>query len=63
MSDKLKTEETPLVSCHICLKEVPKSVAESLEGSEYVYYFCGADCYQQWQQRPDAGNKPKPDKG
>lgn len=63
MSEKPKSTESPLVSCQICLKEVPKSVAQSLEGSEYVYYFCGADCYAKWQKQPEAGRPVKPAKG
>jgi YHS domain-containing protein len=45
--DKVTTPET--VACRICLKEIPKSVAESAEAVEYVYYFCGPECYTQWR--------------
>jgi len=40
----------PTVACDICLKEVPRSVASSQEGSEYVYYFCGEACFEKWRQ-------------
>ncbi|MBI4757141.1 MAG: AF1514 family protein [Betaproteobacteria bacterium] len=40
------------VACEICLKQIPRSAAESEEAADYVYYFCGGDCYQQWQQEP-----------
>lgn len=40
------------VACEICLKEIPRSVAQSHEGTDYVYHFCGAECYQQWQAKP-----------
>jgi len=50
------TPET--VACRICLKEIPKSVAESAEAVEYVYYFCGPECYAEW--REEEGVKPKP---
>ncbi|MEK7734737.1 MAG: DUF3330 domain-containing protein [Pseudomonadota bacterium] len=61
MSQKPETTDVPIVSCQVCLKEIPKSVAKSLEGPEYVYYFCGADCYYRWQQQTNAEpwNKPK----
>lgn len=39
------------VACRICMKEIPKSVAESAEGVEYVYYFCGPDCFAQWRDQ------------
>lgn len=45
-------EEPTAVACEVCLKEIPKSVAQSHEGPDYVYYFCGADCYQRWQAAP-----------
>ncbi len=41
------------VSCDVCLKEVPKSEAQSPEGSDYVLYFCGLDCYERWRQQKD----------
>ena len=48
------------VSCDVCLKEIPKSEAQSAEVQDYVLYFCGLECYQQWsQQRED--EKPSTD--
>lgn len=38
------------VTCETCLKEVPKSEATSPEATEYVLYFCGLDCYEQWKR-------------
>ena len=37
-----------LVSCEVCLKEVPKSEAQSAEARDYVAYFCGLECYEEW---------------
>jgi hypothetical protein len=37
-----------LVPCEICRKEIPKSVALSAEDRDYVMYFCGVDCYEEW---------------
>jgi YHS domain-containing protein len=37
------------IACGVCLKEIPKSVAQSYEGPDYVYYFCGAECYEKWR--------------
>ncbi|MDA8109896.1 MAG: DUF3330 domain-containing protein [Betaproteobacteria bacterium] len=36
------------VSCHTCLREVPRSVALATEGSDYVFYFCGSGCFARW---------------
>jgi hypothetical protein len=41
----------PLVSCAMCLKEVPRSEATVPEAVDYVVHFCGIDCYRQWQAR------------
>ena len=43
----IPTELDPL-SCEVCLKEIPVSEAKSEEATDYVVYFCGLDCYQQW---------------
>jgi hypothetical protein len=40
-----------LLACRICLNEIPSSVADTLEGRDYVHYFCGADCYALWQNQ------------
>ena len=40
---------TPNVPCHICMKEVPASEIVSFEATDYVAYFCGLDCYDQWK--------------
>jgi hypothetical protein len=48
MADTRKLADEPLVSCEVCLKEIPKSGAQSAETSDYVVYFCGLDCYEEW---------------
>ncbi len=45
--------ETQMVACEICLKEIPVSEAKSEEATDYVLYFCGIDCYQQWKQQAE----------
>ena len=40
--------DATLVSCEVCLKEIPKSEASVPEAIDYFVYFCGADCYQKW---------------
>jgi hypothetical protein len=56
-----KPENPPegLVACEICLKEIPRSVALSQEGSDYVLYFCGDNCFVEWQK--DRAETDKPD--
>jgi hypothetical protein len=58
-----KPENPPegLVSCEVCLKEIPRSVARSQEGSDYVLYFCGDNCFVEWQKdQPEASRPDKP---
>ncbi len=43
------TSAAGLIACEVCLKEIARSVAQSHEGPDYVYYFCGAECYEKWQ--------------
>jgi hypothetical protein len=59
MIEKQDISEPETVACEICLMVVPKSVAQSREGAEYVYYFCGAACYDQWQaSQGEEKNRP-----
>ena len=44
---KLTTAE--LVKCEVCLKEIPKSEAQNAEARDYVAYFCGLECYEEWE--------------
>lgn len=44
-----KSEDIAVVSCKVCREEIPLSEAKSVEGQDYVWYFCGLDCYEQWK--------------
>ncbi|KFI22749.1 DUF3330 domain-containing protein [Nitrosococcus oceani] len=39
----------PKLNCDVCLKEIPRSEANSAEAEEYVHWFCGLECYEQWR--------------
>lgn len=58
MVEKKDIVDPETVACQVCMKEIPKSVAESLEGPQYVYYFCGADCFAAWQDET-RGREPE----
>ena len=47
------------ISCEVCLKEIPASEAKSAEAEDYVAFFCGLECYEQWRQinQPDNNDK------
>ena len=52
MSDQRgKPEEPEVLACKVCMTEIPKDLAKSDESSEYVYHYCGKDCYDKWQQQ------------
>jgi len=42
-----KVSASPAIPCDQCLSEIPGS-AHNFESDEYVYNFCGIDCYDQW---------------
>jgi len=54
-----KTAKVELVSCEICLKEVPVNEATHPEADDYVVNFCGLECYEQWKSQ----DKNPDDKG
>jgi hypothetical protein len=39
------------VPCGVCQREIPLSAAVWREGSDYVAYFCGLECYDRWRNR------------
>ena len=51
MSQSKDNTEQQMVECAICLQEVPASGARNEETSDYVFYFCGIDCYAQWREK------------
>lgn len=52
--DEQNRDDRLLVVCRLCGKEVPRSAAQTAEGRDYTYYFCGPGCYQQWSQGQQA---------
>lgn len=56
MVEKTHIAEPEPVACEICLTEVPQSVAGSPEGVDYVYHFCGPECYSMWTATPAGRN-------
>lgn len=40
----------PKVNCAQCLREVPESEAKVREAQDYVLFFCGEDCFAEWQR-------------
>lgn len=53
MNKSAEESEQGVVACEICLKEIPRSVEQSEEAVDYVYYFCGPTCYERWKAGPE----------
>jgi hypothetical protein len=54
MNDHNQSTEIDTVPCEVCLKEIPRSEAQTSEVDDYVLHFCGIDCYRKWQENEAA---------
>ena len=50
-----KPEAPDTIACSICRKEVPLSEAFTTEAEDYVLYFCGIECFDQWHKEAEQG--------
>lgn len=60
---RLPVEGPNLVSCNICHREVPHAESLGVEGQDYLLYFCGPDCYGQWQHGTEENGPPTTGQG
>ena len=61
MNDVRPVAEEPVLNCEVCLEEIPESVAQSLEGEDYVHHFCGSECFDKWKARHKTDKTPDND--
>lgn len=61
MNRKPHVIRADLVSCEVCMKEIPVSEARSEEASDYVVYYCGLECYQAWAAQQETENSVIPE--
>lgn len=40
-----------VVSCAVCLKEIPADAARLSDTQDYVHHFCGLDCLEAWRKQ------------
>lgn len=62
MATPMQPEVQPQkISCSMCRKEIPLSAALRPQGVDYVGYFCGIECYDEFteQKNPDTPAKPQ----
>ena len=50
-----KPAEPEKVACAVCQAEIPKAAALHAEGKDYVYHFCGAACFEHWDEENETG--------
>lgn len=48
--DKPVPQEPEQLTCDVCLTDIPASVAETMEGPDYIHHFCGIECMKRWQE-------------
>ena len=56
MTEEELNRDHVVIDCEICLSVVPKEQSEYAEVDDYVVYFCGLECYQQWKQGQSNNN-------
>jgi len=40
-----------VVSCEVCLKEIPADSVRVTDAQDYVHHFCGLDCLELWRKQ------------
>ena len=50
-------QDHEMVNCEVCMKSIPKSESKNAEAVDYVAYFCGLECYDNWKKQPDKNEK------
>jgi hypothetical protein len=46
-----------VISCAVCLKEIPADAVGRHDAQDYVHHFCGLDCLDVWQKRGATGGR------
>jgi len=48
------------ISCQVCITEIPVSEVVNEEATDYVIYFFGLDCYDEWRHLADNSETQTP---
>jgi hypothetical protein len=43
-----------VLTCAVCLKEIPADAAAQFDAQDYVQHFCGLECLGVWRERAAA---------
>lgn len=52
-----------VVTCTVCLKEVPADSVNVTDAQDYVHHFCGLDCLEVWRKQAAIRRQAGPEKG
>ncbi|MFP5380644.1 MAG: DUF3330 domain-containing protein [Gammaproteobacteria bacterium] len=47
-----------VLTCAVCLVEVPPDSINLADAQDYVHHFCGLDCLDQWRRRAEQRSEP-----
>jgi hypothetical protein len=51
--------ESGKASCHSCRAELDPTESYRVDADEYVYHFCGTECFQRWHRLEEPpGSQP-----
>lgn len=50
-----RSQQPAQVSCEVCQRLMPSKGALYEETEDYVFWFCGQDCYAKWQHDNKGG--------
>ncbi len=53
MDTHANSKDQELLSCEICIKEVPMMSGKALEIDDYVMHFCGLECFDKWHKQAE----------
>ena len=46
-----------MVTCAVCLKEVPADAVKITDAQDYVLHFCGLDCLDVWRKQAETRHR------
>jgi len=54
----LHPEEPELLDCEVCRSEISANSGVNIKSADFVYYFCGVQCYREWKKRNASRTPP-----
>lgn len=52
-----------VMSCEVCMKEIPADAIKVADAQDYVHHFCGLECLETWQKQAGIHPPTHPAKG